>query len=101
MNISSTIDKSAEKIEDQTNEGNDIKDDNVLESEAGQVEQVEKLKKEKKRKWGSKTSKATKVSKKSTSLEISSDSLKGLIGEVKLTESVFDMETEDVNTLDY
>ncbi|XP_005090562.1 apoptotic chromatin condensation inducer in the nucleus [Aplysia californica] len=67
-------------------------------------EQEDKSKKEKgvkKRKWGSKTSKAAKTTKRTTSMEISSDSLKGLIGEVKLTETVFDMETEVVNTLDY
>ncbi|GFS27958.1 apoptotic chromatin condensation inducer in the nucleus [Elysia marginata] len=56
----------------------------------------------KKRKWGSKSSKTLPTAtKKPTSMEISSDSLKNLIGEVKLSETVFDMETEVVNTLDY
>ncbi|CAG5130633.1 unnamed protein product [Candidula unifasciata] len=55
----------------------------------------------KKRKWNSKASKAGKTTKRTSSMEISSDVLKNLIGDVKLTETVFEMETEVVNTLDY
>ncbi|RUS80396.1 hypothetical protein EGW08_011832 [Elysia chlorotica] len=63
---------------------------------------MKKDKTAKKRKWGSKSSKTLPAAaKKPTSMEISSDSLKNLIGEVKLSETVFDMETEVVNTLDY
>ncbi|CAL1545491.1 unnamed protein product [Lymnaea stagnalis] len=79
-------------------------DNGSKESQQNEPDPDTKLKREKsakKRKWGSKTSKATKATKKSSSLEISSDSLKNLIGDVKLTETVFDMEMEVVNTLDY
>ncbi|XP_059160689.1 apoptotic chromatin condensation inducer in the nucleus-like isoform X3 [Physella acuta] len=73
----------------------------VVSKEADSETTLKKDKGAKKRKWGSKTSKAAKTVKRATSLEISSDSLKNLIGDVKLTESVFDIETEEVNTLDY
>ncbi|BFZ13492.1 hypothetical protein BsWGS_16530 [Bradybaena similaris] len=55
----------------------------------------------KRRKWNSKASKAAKTSKRTASMEISTDVLKNLIGDVKLTETVFEMETEVVNMLDY